>query len=90
LGVGFIAYAGGLELKRRVAPRASIMSAIREAHRNGNAAKNLVHEDIVALLAEPLADARRRMNFPEPKAYAAAHAQMHAGGIDPYDLLAAA
>jgi ubiquinone biosynthesis protein COQ4 len=89
LGVGFIAYAGGFELKRRVAPKASIMSAVREGHRLGNAAKNIVHEDIVALLKEPLADARKRLGIAEPVIYRRAHEEMRAGGIDPYDLLAA-
>ena len=90
LGVGFIAYAGGFELKRRVAPKASIMSAIREGHRIGNAAKNIVHEDIVALLREPLAEARARLGIAEPVVYKRAHQEMRSAGVDPYDLLAAA
>jgi ubiquinone biosynthesis protein COQ4 len=90
LGVGFIAYAGGFEIKRRVAPKAAIMSAVREGHRLGNAAKNIVHEDIVALLREPLADARKRLGIKAPVTYKRAHKQMRAGGIDPYNLLAAA
>lgn len=89
LGVGFIAYAGGFELKRRVAPKASIMGAVREGHRTGNKAKNIVHEDIVALLKEPLADARKRLGFAEPKTYHKALEEMRSAGIDPYDLLAA-
>jgi ubiquinone biosynthesis protein COQ4 len=90
LGVGFIAYAGGYELKRRVAPKASIFSAIREGHRIGNAAKNIVHEDIVALLHEPIADARKRLGIAEPVTYTRALEEMRSAGIDPYDLLAAA
>lgn len=90
LGVGFIAYAGGLELKRRVAPSAPIMAAIREGHRIGKAAENLAQQDINALLAEPLADARKRLGIPEPLAYKAAHEAMRSNGVDPYDLLAAA
>ena len=90
LGVGFIAYAGGFELKRRVAPSAPIMAAVREGHRIGKAAKNLVHEDINALLREPLADARRRLGIADPVAYKAAHEAMRSDGIDPYNLLAAA
>jgi ubiquinone biosynthesis protein COQ4 len=90
LGVGFIAYAGGLELKRRVAPKASIFGAIREGHRIGDAAKNIVHEDIAALLKEPLADARKRLGFAEPVVYHRALEEMRSAGIDPYDLLAAA
>ena len=89
LGVGFIAYAGGIELKRRVAPSAPIMKAVHEGYRIGKAAKNLVHEDIIALLREPLADARKRIGIPTPTAYKAAHEAMRSDGIDPYNLLAA-
>lgn len=90
LGVGFIAYAGGLELKYRVAKSAPIMSAVREGHRIGKAAKNIVHEDIAALLREPLVDARKRLGIAEPVAYRTAHEAMRADGVDPYNLLAAA
>jgi ubiquinone biosynthesis protein COQ4 len=89
LGVGFIAYAGGFELKRLATPQASVMSAIREGHRMGNAAKNIVHEDIVALLREPLTDARKRLGITEPSIYRRAHEEMRSAGIDPYKLLAA-
>lgn len=90
LGVGFIAYAGGIELKRRVAPSAPIMGAVHEGYRIGKAAKNLVHEDISALLREPLEDARKRLGITTPTTYHAAHAAMLSDGIDPYNLLAAA
>jgi ubiquinone biosynthesis protein COQ4 len=88
LGVGFIAYMGGFELKRRVARNAPIMKAVHEGYRIGKAAKNIVHEDIIELLKEPLADARRRMGIPDPIAYKAAHEAMLSGGVDPYNLLA--
>lgn len=88
LGVGFIAYAGGLELKYRVAKSAPILKAVHEGYRIGNAAKNIVHEDIAALLREPLVDARLRLGIAEPVVYRAAHEAMRSGGIDPYNLLA--
>jgi len=90
LGVGFIAYAGGFELKRRVAPSAPIMAAIREGHRIGNAAQNIVHEDIAELLKEPLVDARKRLGIAEPVIYRKAHETMRSSGVDPYNLLAVA
>jgi ubiquinone biosynthesis protein COQ4 len=90
LGVGFIAYAGGLELKYRVAKSAPIMKAVHEGYRIGNAAKNIVHEDIAALLREPLVDARKRLGIAEPVTYRAAHEAMRATGIDPFNLLAPA
>jgi ubiquinone biosynthesis protein COQ4 len=66
------------------------MKAIHEGYRIGNAAKNIVHEDIAALLREPLADARKRLGISEPVVYKAAHEAMRTRGIDPYNLLAAA
>ena len=90
LGVGCIAYAGGLELKYRVAKSAPIMKAVHEGYRIGNAAKNIVHEDIAALLREPLVDARKRLGIAEPVTYRAAHEAMRSSGVDPYNLLAAA
>ena len=63
LGVGFIAYAGGLELKYRVVKSAPIMKAVHEGYRIGKAAKNIVQEDIAALLREPLVDARKRLGY---------------------------
>ena len=88
LGVGFIAYAGGLELKYRVAKSAPILKSVQEGYRIGNAAKNIVHEDIASLLREPLTDARARLGISEPVTYRAAHEAMRSGGIDPYNLLA--
>jgi ubiquinone biosynthesis protein COQ4 len=90
LGVGFIAYAGGLELKRRVDRRAPIIAAIREGHRMGKAAQNLAQQDILALLKEDLGAARARLGITVPTAYHAAHAAMRDHGVDPYNLLAAA
>ena len=88
LGIGFTAYAGGFELKRRVARSAPILGAVREGHRIGKAAKNIVHEDIEALLREPLVDARERLGIAEPVIYKAAHEAMRSSGVDPYNLLA--
>jgi ubiquinone biosynthesis protein COQ4 len=64
-----------------------IYSAIREAQRNGKAARKIAHQDIRALLAEPLAAARKRLGIGEPTFYNRAHDIMRAGGVDPYDLL---
>ncbi len=86
LGVLFIAYAGGLEIKKGL-KNIPIFKAIRQAQKNGKAAQKIVHQDIRALLAEPLADARKRLGIAEPTAYNEAHDMMRAGGVDPYDLL---
>ncbi len=85
-----ISYAGGLELKRRVQATAPVFAAIREGQRRGTRAVNLVQENIVQLLAEPLADARRRLNIGEATHYLRAHDAYRSVGVDPYDFLAAA
>lgn len=86
LGILFIAYAGGREIKKGL-KNVPIYAAIREAQRAGKAAQKIAHQDIRALLAEPLADARKRLGIKEPTLYNRAHAIMRAGGVDPYDLL---
>lgn len=87
LGILFIAYAGGREVKKGLPKNVPIYAAIREAQRNGKSKEKIAHQDIRALLAEPLADARKRLGIGEPTAYREAHAIMQAGGVDPYDLL---
>ncbi len=82
----FIAYAGAIELKRRMRFSAPVLRAVREGQRIGKAARYVAQEDIVALLREPLDVARKRLNFPEPDLYHRAHSIMRAGGFDPYDV----
>lgn len=86
-GVLFIAWAGARELKKQVTTGAPIYAAVREAQRIGRAAINIAHEDIEALLALPLAEARKKLNIAEPVTYQRAHAIMQGEGINPYDLL---
>jgi ubiquinone biosynthesis protein COQ4 len=84
-----IAWAGGLELKRRIKTDAPVFTAIREAQRNGGAAAKIYEEDVRALLAEPLEAARTRMKIGKPADYQRAHSRYRAVGIDPYNFLAA-
>ena len=90
LGNFFIAYLGGLELSRRVKVGAPVIAAIREGQRNGTKAANLVDESIVALLAEPIEAARKRLNISSPAQYRLAHDTYRARNIDPYNFLATA
>ena len=85
----FIAYAGGLELKRSVKGNAPVMAAIRQGQRNGKAAKAIIEQDIRSLLAEPLEAARARLGIGEPTLYHEAHRAYRSRGIDPYNFLAA-
>lgn len=90
LGSLFIAYAGGLELKRRVKADAPIFAAIRQGQRCGKAAAQIVEQDVHALLAEPLEAARARLRITPPTFYDAAHNAYRSRGINPYDFLGVA
>jgi ubiquinone biosynthesis protein COQ4 len=90
LGNVFIAYLGGLELKRRIKGSAPVIAAIRQGQRHGTAAPNIINEDIRALLAEPLETARKRLGIGSPTEYLRVHQAYQAVGVDPHNFLAAA
>lgn len=68
LGVAVIALGAGREFSRRH-KGPPYMRAILEGYRLGKAAKPLVCEDYVKLLAEPLEAARERLNLKRPAIY---------------------
>ena len=82
-GTLFIAWAGGAQIRKHVPRAANIFGCIREARRMGKAAGNIAHQDIAALLREPLADARKRLKFGKPETYFQAHEVMRAHGLNP-------
>jgi ubiquinone biosynthesis protein COQ4 len=82
-GTKFIAWAGASQIRKYVPREANIFGCIREARRIGKAAGNIAHQDIAALLHEPLADARLRLNIGKPDAYLRAHQVMRAAGLNP-------
>jgi ubiquinone biosynthesis protein COQ4 len=82
-GTKFIAWAGAWQIRKFVPRNANIFGCIREARRIGKAAGNIAHQDIAALLREPLADARARLNIGKPVAYFRAHEVMRAAGLNP-------
>ncbi|MBL0769945.1 hypothetical protein JI743_14130 [Sphingopyxis sp. DHUNG17] len=86
-GTLFIAWAGAREIRKGFGNRYPIYAAVREGQRIGRAAQPIAHQDIAALLAEPLDVARARLGIAEPATYKQVHAMMRADGIDPYDLL---
>lgn len=90
LGNFFIAYLGGLELRRKVKVKAPVMAAIRQGQRHGSAAPRLIDEDIRSLLAEPLDAARKRLRIGVPTHYVRAHEVYRARNIDPYNFAGAA
>ncbi len=90
LGFWFIAYAGGWEVKKYAPSNTPIFGAIRQAQRNGKAAKIVGHQDIVALLSLPLEQVRTMLNIAPPTQYRAAHAAYDIAGVDPHHGLLAA
>lgn len=88
IGVGLIAFAGPVEVSRSGMALKPMIKAVWEAVRIGNGAANIVHQDLFALLEEPLDQVRKRLNFVDPVAYYEAHEFMRARGIDPFKLLA--
>ncbi|KUR79507.1 Coq4 family protein [Novosphingobium sp. FSW06-99] len=69
-GLGWAVIAAGSALDSLQYPyRKAWCRAVWEGYRNGKEAKWLSGEDYLELLAEPLVDARRRLNIPEPRHY---------------------
>lgn len=82
----FIAYMGGLNMKRTIRSDAPLFKAINEARGLGRGCPRIAEQSIEALLAEPLVAARQRLNINTPRFYGMAHDRFKARGIDPYDL----
>ena len=82
----FIAYMGGLNVKRTIRSDAPIFKAINEARISGRGCPRLIEQSISSLLAEPLAEARTRLHIGTALYYSVAHDRFRARGFDPYDL----
>ncbi len=67
-GLLFVSFMAAREVKKHI-PEGKPMSVFWEAKRAGKNAGRIMLEDIEALLREPLAEARARLNIPEPLAY---------------------
>lgn len=90
LGVLFISYMAGREIKKSAPKDANIMAAVKQGREIGKAAQKLVAEDILALMEEPLEDARARLGFKPATHYTQVHNTLRQHGFDPKDMLAAA
>ena len=83
-----IGYAGALNIKQNVrGSKAPVFKAVRQAQKTGTACPPLVEMSIRELLAMDLAEARAKLNIPEPHWYRECHRGWREEGIDPYDLL---
>lgn len=84
-----IGYAGAANIKKMVKGSAApVFSAVRQAHRTGKGAPELMAQSIRQLLERQLDDVRAEMRIPQPTVYRECHRIWKAEGIDPYDLLA--
>tara|TARA_R110001599_G_scaffold224249_1_gene423418 strand:- start:742 stop:1536 length:795 start_codon:yes stop_codon:yes gene_type:complete len=84
LGIIFIAYGGGMEVKKELSHGIPVLSAIRQGQNLGKAAKRIAYHDIEKLLAMQLDDARKLLNVGEPTLYRKAMEMCRDQGIDPY------
>ena len=82
----FIAYMGGLNVKRTTRSDAPIFKAINEARKSGRGCPRLIEQSITSLLAEPLVEARTRLHIGTARYYGIAHDRFRARGLDPYNL----
>jgi len=89
LGVIFIAYGAAWEVRKTAPKGAPVLKSIQEARRIGKAAQDIVYEDILELLPQPLELVREKLGITLPKHYHAVHAKMRENGIDPYEVIGA-
>lgn len=80
LGWAFIALGAGLK-SIRITGKLDFFKAVIEGYRRGKQAGWLHGEDYETLLAEPLDQARRRLNIGEPVRYRIAQASLAAAGL---------
>ena len=83
----FIAYAGGMNMKKVTGTKAPVFKAINQAKRHGKAGPRVWEMPIAELLAEPLDAVRERLHIGEPTYYHEAHRILREEGRDPYDIL---
>lgn len=90
LGIYFISHMVPFEIRKEAPKGSPVWRAVREAKKNGNAAGNIIREDIMALLGENLEQARARLNIRPIAYYDKVHKIMQDNGMDPYAMISAA
>jgi ubiquinone biosynthesis protein COQ4 len=83
LGVIFIAFMGCRSINKEAPQGARVMDCFWEGKRNGAAAAKIVEQDIMALLREPLTEARARLGIQPPVIYKETLAVFEAAGDAP-------
>lgn len=89
-GNAFIAALAGRQIRKASGGKAPVFKSLMQGYRHGKAAPSLIDEDIRALLAEPIDQARARLNIGKPSWYEACHAVFAGHGLDPHGALASA
>lgn len=89
LGTYFIAHMATIEVRKHAPKGSPAWKAVREAKKNGALADNICKQDIMALLAEPLETARKRLGIQPPTQYRRVHDMMKNAGIDPFGVIGA-
>ncbi len=83
-----IGYAGAANIAKMTrGSKAPVFGAVRQAHRTGKGAPQLIAQPIRKLLERQLDEVRAAMHIPEPTQYRECHRVWQAEGINPYDLL---
>ncbi|MFM7404408.1 MAG: Coq4 family protein [Erythrobacter sp.] len=86
-----IGYAGAANIKKMArGSKAPVLGAVREAHRTGSGAPQLMAQPIRQLLERPLDEVRAQLRIPTPIRYRECHRIWQAEGINPFDLLGSA
>ena len=84
-----IGYAGAANIAKMVkGSKAPVFGAVRQAHRTGKGAPQLMAQPIRQLLERPVDEVRAELRIPQPTEYRECHRIWREEGIDPYDLLA--
>jgi ubiquinone biosynthesis protein COQ4 len=84
-----IGYAGAANIKKMAkGSKAPIFGAVREAHRTGKGAPQLIAQPIRQLLERPLDEVRAALRIPQPVKYRECHRIWQAEGVNPHNLLA--
>lgn len=84
-----IGYAGAANIKKMVrGSNAPVFGAVRQAHRTGKGAPQLMAQPIRELLTRPIADVRMALRIALPTQYLECHRIWRSEGLNPYDLLA--
>jgi len=89
LGIYFISHMLPFEIRKEAPKGSPVWKAVREAKKHGKLAENIIKQDIMALMAENLEEARARLNIRRASQYNKVHQMMQAKGIDPYAVVAA-